>query len=83
MSEQETIGFAGLIIVWVFMCVIGFLIGRTRGKGPEGLGLAFLLGPLGWLIVLCLTDARRKCASCKGVVPVDAKVCMHCRAELS
>lgn len=59
--------------------VIGYLIGQTRGRAGEGIGLSLVLGPIGWLLVLCGPDLRLKCPWCKGALPdAEASRCMHC-----
>lgn len=43
----------GALLWWnLFFIVVGALIGRWRGRTGEGLVWAFVLGPIGWLVVL-------------------------------
>ena len=63
--------------------VIGGLIGMIRGRADEGAILGFLLGPIGWLIVLVGKDARPKCPLCRGTLETLAvQRCRHCGGEL-
>ena len=54
MSEQD-----GLIIFVALACVvlnlfIGYCCGVGRGRGGAGILLAFMFGPVGWVIALLL-----------------------------
>lgn len=49
------------------VCVrVGRLIGSVRGRANLGGLLGLLLGPIGWVLVLILPDARAKCRECGG-----------------
>lgn len=63
---------------WLCMGMIGLGIGRTRGRGGDGFLLGFLLGPIGWLVILLLERHGRKCPECLGIVPEAAIRCRHC-----
>ena len=80
--SQESLELAALFVLWIVCGMVGFVIGRARGRRPAGLGFGFILGPLGWLITLCLSNARRKCVWCKFQIPDGAIVCGHCGREL-
>ena len=71
-----------LAAFWLFWCVVSTIVGQQRGRATLGFLMGFLLGPIGLLVVAMATDARRKCQACKGPVPNDASVCMHCGREL-
>lgn len=71
-----------LISEIIFASVVGALIGRLRGRAGLGCLLGFLLGPLGWVITLLCADARPRCRECRGVVPADARKCLHCGTDL-
>ena len=59
-------------------CVIGSLIGAARGRRLLGWLLGLLLGPIGWLIVLTLPDARARCRECGAVLNRGARRCAGC-----
>lgn len=64
------------------MGLVGYAIGRERGRGGDGFVLGVLLGPLGCLLILCLERRGRKCPECLGVVPDAARKCKHCGSEI-
>jgi hypothetical protein len=67
------------ILLWTCVGgVIGGVIGERRGRRGEGVVLGILLGPLGWLLVLCGKDERRTCAFCAEAIKDAAKFCSHC-----
>jgi hypothetical protein len=69
--------------VWVAVnALIGFGLGKLRGQTGSAVALAVLLGPLGWLLIFCLHDARPKCPECGGVVVPNARKCRHCGSGL-
>lgn len=77
----------GLAIVMLLGLVvqasIGSMIGsRLRNDPVLGFTLGTVLGVIGWIVIAVTADNRRKCPHCRGVVPDDAKVCMHCAREL-
>ena len=53
-------GVAAILFGIVIMCLVGYLIGDTRGHGSEGVLLGLLLGPIGWIITLLLPAAGAK-----------------------
>ncbi len=74
----------GGLLVWVgvmfFFILVGWAIGRTRGRGDAGAALG-LLGPVGWIIAALLPEEGRRCPECRGVVPQEARRCKHCGVE--
>ena len=73
----------GIIISAFVGAVIGALIGSTRNQAGNGLILGMLLGPIGWIITLCLPNLCFQCPHCKGSLPDESVTrCRHCGAEL-
>jgi hypothetical protein len=65
-------------LIWILVCGgVGFLIGRSRDQAASGIIWGAILGPIGWIVVLCLPDNRPKCPECKGMIPFGAKRCLH------
>jgi hypothetical protein len=82
-NETDTIFWVCCFIGWAaFWGGIGAVIGNVRGRPGDGFGLGLMLGPLGWIITLCLPHAGLKCPECMGVVPAAARRCRHCGSEL-
>jgi|APLak6261666328_1056055.scaffolds.fasta_scaffold01140_6 hypothetical protein len=50
----------GIVIFWIFWVVVGGMIGNAKGRLGSGLIWSFLLGPLGVIIVLCLTNLKKE-----------------------
>jgi hypothetical protein len=77
-----------LFVFWIpGLCVlslIGYLIGKGKGRGADGAVWGMLLGPIGWMVIALGPDTRRKCPLCAGPLP-DAKVtrCRHCGQEIA
>ena len=71
------------IITWLAVgAFVGYLCGQARGREGEGVLLGLLLGPIGWLIVLCIPDKRKKCFECGGAVVAGARRCRHCGSSI-
>jgi hypothetical protein len=62
--------------------LVGYAIGRWRGRGGAGAWLG-LLGPVGWIIAALLPEEGRRCPECLGVVPEKARRCRHCGSVLA
>ena len=56
-----------LALIILFCGVVGAGLGRCKGRGAGGCLLDCLFGPLGWILVLLLPDARKEDES-----PIDA-----------
>lgn len=79
--------FGAFLLAVAVLGGIGYGCGSTKGRGPLGFLLGFLLGPLGWIIVLLLPhqdadQATYQCPECTGRVPTIARKCMHCGSDL-
>ena len=67
---------------WVIGAIIGYFLGNIRGNGIVGVILSLLLGPLGWLFVLFLSDSRPKCRMCQGALDAaGVRRCRHCGCD--
>lgn len=66
----------------IAMAFIGLIIGKSKERGCAGFFLGLLLGPIGWIIVACLSDDRPRCPECLGIVNDYAKKCQNCGTEL-
>ena len=73
------------VAVLLIVCTpIGALIGYfARGRARDGAGLGFLLGVIGWFVILAIQDVRRRCSACRGLVPdYLATKCRYCGSDL-
>jgi hypothetical protein len=77
-----------LIAWWTLGGLVGYLIGKWKGRGTAGLWLGLLLGVIGWVIVAVLPDSERvtgparRCPFCAEVVLPAAVVCKHCHRDI-
>jgi hypothetical protein len=63
--------------------LIGLLLGLGKGRGFLGFCLGLLLGPIGWVMVMCLSNVSRKCPHCGGGMPAgNFTRCRHCGQDL-
>jgi hypothetical protein len=71
------------VVIWIGMGIIGIPLGMLRGRSPlNGFLWGFLLGPIGWLVVLLIGDSRPRCPECRGVAMKGARKCMNCGSLL-
>lgn len=71
------------LIAWVICGLVGFLLGKVKGKEGLGFVLGLLLGPIGWIVMLCLGGSPHKCPHCQGNLPSGSvSRCMHCGSTL-
>jgi len=52
------------------------------GRITNGVLLGLLLGPLGWILVLCQAQGGPKCPTCLKAVPAQVTKCCHCGSTL-
>jgi hypothetical protein len=69
----------------VVCAAIGALIGKYKNAVVRDAILGAALGPIGWIISLCMPVAKPKpvCPACKHSVDVDDAHCRHCGAKLT
>ena len=66
-------------IFWIGVnWIVGYLIGKSKDRIGESVLVSVLLGPIGWIIALCLSPKGRKCPQCAEIVKQDALVCRYC-----
>jgi hypothetical protein len=75
------------ILTFLFWVLFGALIGaaaaQRRGFGTAGGVIGgMLLGPLAVLMFFASSN-RKRCPQCQEWVSKKAKVCPHCRSEIS
>jgi hypothetical protein len=65
--------------------VVGALIGRRKKAMMRDAVLGAALGPIGWIISLCLPVAKPTpaCPACRKEVAVGDLHCRHCGAKLA
>ena len=71
-----------LLIGWSLMGLVGYAIGHTKGRALFGLCLGILLGPIGWLLLLCFSTEHAECAQCCKPVDQRARICPYCRSVI-
>ena len=70
-------------LAWGVVCGgVGGILGRLRGRDLDGMAFGLVLGPIGWIGVLCASDLRPRCPQCLGLISEGASVCRHCRNTL-
>lgn len=52
-------------LFWLLSLGVGLAAGYTRGRPGLGLLLAFVLGPIGWCVLMCVPSARPACPNCR------------------
>jgi hypothetical protein len=72
-----------LLIVQISITAVGASLGRQfAGRPIVGAILGFVFGPLGWLMVFCFIDRRRRCAACRTVAGPTDVACGRCGRTL-
>lgn len=72
-----------LLMFWAVMGLVGFVLGNTKGRGLFGFCLGALLGPIGWILVLCFSNTDAECPFCKKAVDERATICAYCRSSIA
>ena len=73
-----------LVLVLIFgMALVTTIVGNARGRMVSAIVWALLLGPLGWLIVLLMSDLRPRCPRCLSILNGGAIGCRYCRYEVT
>jgi hypothetical protein len=70
------------VICWLLTAVVGAIIGNIKGRPSAGAFWGLLLGPLGWILMVCVPDQRPRCPECLGTVLTGAHKCKHCGSTL-
>ena len=72
------------IVFTVVGAIVGFYIGKRKKAVTRDTILGAALGPIGWIISLCLPvpRARPSCPQCKQAVDAGDAHCRRCGARL-
>ena len=65
-------------ILSIVCALIGYSIGKPKGRSVDGILLGLFLGPIGVLIIAVLRPLGKKCPYCGGILNKGATVCCHC-----
>lgn len=68
---------------WMVCGLIAALIGSTKGEGCLAFILGCFFGPLGILFAILSSGDRRPCPYCAEKIQKKARLCPHCRTQLS
>ena len=72
------------LAITVICALVGALIGKYKNAIVRDTILGAALGPIGWVISLCLpaSTAPPLCPACKGLIAPGDAHCRHCGAAL-
>ncbi|MGA9333286.1 MAG: hypothetical protein WBV39_03315 [Rudaea sp.] len=73
------------IVITIVCAAIGAWIGKRRNSVVRDAILGAALGPIGWIISLCLAPTKpgRMCPACKRQVDVQDQHCRQCGTRLT
>ena len=70
------------LAITVACALVGFFIGKAKGRWLAGLLWGAALGPIGWLIVALSKSGFVECPECGQPNAPAAKVCRHCGVDV-
>lgn len=70
-----------VILVLSLLGFVGYLIGKGKGMGGVGFFLGFILGPIGWFIVMATSGNKKQCNYCKQQIHFQASICPYCKKD--
>jgi len=62
--------------------LVGYAIGKQKGRGTAGFFFGCFLGIIGWIMVAVGPNYKPKCSECGGVIVEEARKCKHCGTDL-
>lgn len=85
LAMQRTIANAWMVVFWTFVlsAIVSTVIGSYKGEPIAGFFAGALLGPIGVVLALISRGYRRPCQYCHELIHRDAKICPHCRCEIT
>ena len=71
------------VLIWFICGIIAAMIGSKNGETGLAFLMGVLFGPFGFLFVILSKGNRRNCPYCMEIVHKNARLCPHCRKDLS
>jgi hypothetical protein len=71
----------GLVILWGLCVIVGYYIGKPKGRAESGAALGCLLGPIGWIITARSKGKQKECPYCHTLVHPAMSVCPFCQKQ--
>jgi hypothetical protein len=72
-----------LLISFLTAAVGAIIGGHFQGRPILGAVLGFLFRSIGWIMIFCFPDPRRRCAACRAVAGAQATDCGRCGRRLA